>query len=340
MAGHIAMMSAAEALKLTLPFDIVTKDPSALHAVMEKFGCALVSDVVSKEECAALERLWEEDLTSIISHDDSNPAAVAALTKNVVHNWNLNTMPLGRSSALNYGLPHGKLAWTVRLHKNVKSVYSALYNGESDLCVGTDAVFFENRPLMKPEAEIKESLWPHVDHNVHLGSEAEWDEYQSVLYVWPTDESTSTTVVWPESHSSSNKTCPPHINNGHFVPLAPELHDEFAAHSRRARVPAGAMFIWNSRTVHQGWSHGPRLAVPVCFEPKGRRTDEALQRKITFAMQGRPTTHWASLGILHSVFGSHTAAATEPGITLAHRAHHHVKQEVSLDIKPEIFDLL
>jgi hypothetical protein len=64
-------------------------------------------------------------------------------------------------------------------------------------------------------------------------------------------------------------------------------------------VPAGALLLWNSRTIHQGWAPGPRLAQPVCWEPKARRSRDALIRKAVCCIHGYPTTHWAALGFYH-----------------------------------------
>ena len=34
------------------------------------------------------------------------------------------------------------------------------------------------------------------------------------------------------------------------------------------------LLLWDSRTVHQGWRGGPRLAMPICWEPRHRRSEE------------------------------------------------------------------
>ena len=94
----------------------------------------------------------------------------------------------------------------------------------------------------------------------------------------------------------------------HYVPLF-DRDDEFAAKAGRVPIRAGSMIVWNSRTIHQGWSHGPRLAFPVCLEPRERRDKEALARKVECVKLGLPTTHWASLGLPHG------SASSKPGGT-------------------------
>lgn len=77
------------------------------------------------------------------------------------------------------------------------------------------------------------------------------------------------------------------------------MQSDFIAGAVRVIIPCGGMILFSSKLIHQGWNTGPRLAVPICMEPKLFRTTEALERKVTACLEGLPTTHWASLGLLH-----------------------------------------
>merc|ERR1719410_1203790 len=81
--------------------------------------------------------------------------------------------------------------------------------------------------------------------------------------------------------------------------------------ARRVPVPAGSLFLWSSRTVHQGWSGGPRLAQPVCWEPVDRRDERSRERKLKMAALGLPSTHWGSLGIPHMLVQTELPKATK-----------------------------
>jgi hypothetical protein len=91
------------------------------------------------------------------------------------------------------------------------------------------------------------------------------------------------------------------INALHDTALKDKLRRESLDRARRVPVPAGACLVWSSKTVHQGWSHGPRLAVPICWEPRSRRSPQALNRKIRLCLKRLPTTHWASFGYQHDL---------------------------------------
>ena len=71
------------------------------------------------------------------------------------------------------------------------------------------------------------------------------------------------------------------------------LLPDWTLQAKRVPVPAGALLIWDSRLVHQGWRGGPRLAQPICWEPRARRSEEALERKARLTALGLPSTHWA-----------------------------------------------
>eukprot|EP00759_Apiculatamorpha_spiralis_P021085 PhF_6_TR26158/c0_g1_i12/m.37107 len=97
---------------------------------------------------------------------------------------------------------------------------------------------------------------------------------------------------------------------------------EFATYARRIPVPAGGMIMWSSRTIHQGWPNGPRLAVPVCYEPSSRRTGEVLEKKKQLVRLGLPSSHWASICVEHSL--SQAGMKASEGLVLTHTAHSHV----------------
>ncbi len=79
------------------------------------------------------------------------------------------------------------------------------------------------------------------------------------------------------------------------------MRERFLREARRLPLPAGSLLLWSSRTVHQGFGIGKRLAIPVCWEPRSRRSTHTLQRKICLTARGIPSTHWASLGNGHNI---------------------------------------
>jgi hypothetical protein len=233
-----------------------------------------------------------------------------------------------------YKMPQQSFAWTVRLNERVKRVYEALYPITSDtdgnegdgekceqLCVSEDLVFFKPKEYRDPSISLinnfSRSFSAHVDQN-------QWDpiagnhrSYQSVLYLWEAKEHDSTTVVWLKSHKEpyqqlmrQDEMPLTHGKMGHHYTemaamtnrwLKTNLMRRFVEEARRVFMNAGSLLIFNSRVFHQGWNIGPRLALPICWQPKSLRSSEALARKARIALSGLATTHWATLGHMHDL---------------------------------------
>jgi len=301
---HCAVMSSEEVAAITVPFAEVD---SMLKRVLDEHGAALVLGVADTEECQQLESLFREDLREVCCGSKQLPRKFPSASVSGLGEMNRCQLR---------GLPHGRFAWAARLHPQVRRVYEVLH-GTGDLVSSCDNSFFA--PGDAGGADRNRS-WPHVDHNCHDHSVvdadgnaiSDWQVYQGLLYIWPAvEQDASTTVVWPGSHRAvydelmaSDAVKTRGGKGQHFTQLQMagcSLIPQWHGAARRVPVPAGALFLWDSRTVHQGWTGGPRLAQPVCWEPVGRRSERARQRKLRLAALGLPSTHWASLGLPHNL---------------------------------------
>jgi len=324
---HAPLLSAEEAASMTVAFeDAATK----LREVMERHGAAIVTGVASPEDCSRLEKEFVADLDELIDQQVAEKCGLWAVeaashAARDAKIWPLASLPfLGPMERCpRRGLPQGRFAWAARLHPRVRSVY-ALLHGTEDLVSSCDNTFFA--PVHHAK-KASNRLTPHVDQNMHDERFRDqqgrcvkgWDCYQGVLYVWgSSEEHASTTVVWPGSHKAvydeimqDSKVKWAGKKGRHFSLIsglgcrqkAARLMKGWLKGARRLPVPTGALLLWNSRIVHQGWRGGPRLAQPVCWEPASRRQAAARERKLRLAALGLPSTHWASLGLPHSLLG-------------------------------------
>lgn len=272
---------------------------SKLKAVLKEHGMAVVKDVLRKDECMAMESLWKREL------DEES-----ALTKKEF------SEPEWWANAWLHA--HGEFAWKARLHPRVQGTFARIFDTK-ELACGFDVT--KNFCVAEAPAQTDNVQWLHVDQNTCTGITHEC--YQGILYLWHSaGEDRSTTVVWPGSHkqdgtygrliqdpSAKQKGSLRNaygIPYGHYLDLnqlegegSKCLVEEAAMGARRIPVPAGALLLWSSRTVHQGWRGGPRLAVPICWEPKDRVSLEARQRKMFMAAAGFPSTHSPSEALVH-----------------------------------------
>lgn len=319
----VPLLSSAEAEALTVRMEDAD---ACLNQVLAEHGCAIVTGVVDPVECQHLEGLFVRDLLDLVDLPATQNAgrAVQHAVEQVAQGagaWPLTSLELlGEKDRCQLrGLPHGRFAWACRLHSSVRRCYEIIH-GTEELVSSCDNPFFA--PSGQQERH-ENPAWPHVDHNRHdkrffddqglaIG---DWEVFQGILYVWSSEEShASTTVVLPGSHLDEYAALMADpsmqkrgLKGDHFSMLGAlsaaelkfALQERFQSDARRVTVPRGGLFLWSSRTLHQGWSGGPRLAQPVCWEPLGRRNELAYSRKLMMAALGLPSTHWGSLGIRH-----------------------------------------
>jgi len=325
---RVPVMSAEEVAPFMVPFADIS---SKLRATLEANGVAVVMDVASADDISRLERLFAEDLGELVDANATQAAgevfvAAAAAASADARQWPLPSVkllgPMERCQSR--GLPHGRFAWEARLLPRVREVYAALH-GTDELVSSCDNSFFAPATHKK---QVSNSVFPHVDQNGHderfQDGEGrglrDWECFQGVMYIWPsTGEHASTTIVWPGSHATvwksmmaDDKVQRAGKRGTHFTMLdslanreeAMRLAAGWQTQARRVPVPAGGLLLWNSKLMHQGWRGGPRLAQPVCWEPAARQPPEARERKLRLAALGLPSTHWASLGLPHSLLGA------------------------------------
>jgi len=331
-------MEPAEAAALTVDFACLGAEDGLLRT-LEEMGAAIVTGVLSAEEAAAFERLLAEDLAELVdgaaAERAGGPVLEAWLSakERGVLGWPAASLMMlggmGGAFLQRHGLPHGRFAWAARLHPKVRAVYEHIY-GSSDLVVSCDNPFAASD---EQEESEENGCWPHVDQNLHdpRYPMAEWKVYQGLLYARSSEaRRASTTALWPGSHREAYRDCmeDPDVQRygaagNHLTRIGfmqpggarDRLIQGWAEAARRVPVPAGALLLWNSRTFHQSWIGGPRVAQPLCWEPRARRDAAAHERKLRLAALGLPSTHWASLGLPHTLSENEPPVGCPPGMT-------------------------
>eukprot|EP00038_Savillea_parva_P026426 m.53984 g.53984 ORF g.53984 m.53984 type:complete len:484 (+) comp7498_c0_seq2:99-1550(+) len=300
-----------------------------LRDILQTHGCAVITDIVDKDEVASLEAAWRSDLVGLVDKEAALQTAegreALALLSNkagrgpgsfaafhTADSAAIGSMP-HRGFATMRGTPHGRMAWQARLHPHIKQAFAmALDTPVDTLATGMDNTFWS--PPQVPTAETN-GEWLHVDQNTNTGLTTQC--YQGILYLWSSEtEHASTTVVWPGSHRShiydNIIAADPHAKElgkqwcDQLIRLqnltsdsGVALHKQAVAHAKRIPVPAGALLLWDSRLTHQGWVGGPRLAQPVCWEPVSRRSTDAWRRKLWMCAAGISSTHASTEGRVH-----------------------------------------
>lgn len=281
---------------------------------IETHGFSIITELLSQEDIQSAQRALGLDLLEAMD----GPACAQHAEESVrtahtlITSANIEDIPRlwpGQYLVPNsHGFPQGRFAWETRLHPRVREVFELLFEGEGELCVGMDQLFY--RPSHFSYEFGENYGHGHTDHNFHdltIADTSKWRIFQSILSIWPSiDRGDWGTLIWPGSHKKihpclmADRACQ---RPGHFAHiLSMSDPDEkrrvqagYRAESRRVQLPAGSLLVWDSRTIHQGCRTGKRLAMPICWEPKSRRPEGARRRKLLVAASGNFTTHWASL---------------------------------------------
>eukprot|EP00038_Savillea_parva_P026099 m.51379 g.51379 ORF g.51379 m.51379 type:complete len:799 (-) comp7301_c0_seq1:220-2616(-) len=316
------IMTPAELAPLTIEASDMHDNPAKLRDILHTHGVAVVANVVSPDDCQALEGLWRRDLLSLVDKGrltDEHLDVVRDLESGSgIEAWpgacDPHMGPAWRGFATQRGLPHGHFAWACRLHPSVRSAFAAVHDvaDPNDMCVGLDNVMWQGFSAPSAEDNVE---WLHCDQNHNTG--LRWPIAQGILYVRPsTGHDVSTTVVWPGSHADTYHTImsDPYAKaqgrtmKGQLIKLnllqseqGKAVHAAAVEGARRVPVPAGSLLLWDSRTTHQGWCGGPRLAQPVCWEPRERRDAAALRRKLWMCATGVGSTHSSTEGRVHQM---------------------------------------
>ncbi|OQS00560.1 hypothetical protein ACHHYP_03415 [Achlya hypogyna] len=323
-----------ELAAVSIEYASIIKDPAAFKACLATHGFAVVTNVLSPADVAAAEALWAEDLRNILDVAHSaDPELAAAVARDPVHTWPAD-VTIGWP--VEHGLAQGQLAWAIRQNANIRRCYEVLHN-TTGLCVGADSIMFSR----VPPKELRRS-WGHVDYHRDLITH---NCYQSIVYLWDTTPESSTTVVWPGSHRTHYDA----VMEANPVPrlfclIPPDMVPAFEAAAVRVMVPKGAMIVWDSKLIHQGYNWGPRLGIPVCFEPSALRSPNVLAQKCALVASGVSGTHWAAVFHTHSETRARNNASRGPlqdigPFRLLHRAHLHLLDSNG-QLKPEIAALL
>jgi len=296
--------------KITISYDEY-KNEDRLKSILDEYGFAIVTDILTNEEQHEAELLMRDDLLNSIDYDNILDNKLYDVIKKIKLNknnleWPRSSIPgiIQKGFMSLKGIPQGQFAWKLRLNEKCKKIYQHLHN-EEHVTVSFDLPFFSpyGAPIKSPE------LWPHADQNLRYEQGCK-NSYQGILYVWDsTGENTSNTTVWSKTWNKEYHTLLNNIptSDNHGVNISAitdekikkEMMDGWKLHSRRVPVIPGSLLIFNSRTIHQGYSHGTRLAQTLAWEPKMCRSNKSKFQKIDAIYKGYGTTHWASLGIHH-----------------------------------------
>lgn len=265
-----------------------------LRSVLDEYGFAIVTDVLTTDEAEEGVSLFWDYLESLGTGIDRNNTDTQDNTR-----WP-PTFSTGILDNPSLCAGQSRVAWWARL--KAKQVFSSLYNTE-DLVTSFDTI-----GIYREKIKTKKEMWYHTD-STPLRHEKDHSTQGILNLIDTTENGEGGLVVLPKSHSLLFQYV---IKNADWAPLWNDepfwekynelLSDNPSLHPVRVGAPAGSVILFYSSVVHCNMpystkrtteSHLRRAVVYVCMAPRDRVTDKKWNEKRRQAVvDGATTSHW------------------------------------------------
>lgn len=190
--------------------------------------------------------------------------------------------PWGESGYLVRGnnLPNGSFAWSVRKNQTIRRFFALIHGvrDPSEMCTSMDGIFLASSGRSVKGLPLHYDAFPESEKT---SFSPETLSVQGILNFTPAEDAEdSSTILIPGSHLQTLSF------DRKMVPM--ELQATYRSSCIKPVVPKDHLLVFNSRTIH---GSSPqlrdrpdrtcinRLAVPVQFMPKKRRSEATLRLK-------------------------------------------------------------
>ena len=269
-----------------------------VHHYLEKYGVAVVSDVVSKPECKKNANLaWKEfnKLTSEMENpiDKKNPATY----KTIFEFYPLHAMLLQH-----FGIGHMQFVWNIRQNINVAKVFAKLWGcSTKELLCSFDGISFHMPPEITKRGWYKNNNWLHTDQS---SLKPDLETIQGFVSLYDINENDASLCIYEGSHKYHQdffKTFDIESKKDWFKLQNEEQYKYFVDKQCKQvciKCKRGSLVLWDSRLFHQGIEPRKerteanfRLIVYICMTPRDRAKEKDLLKKQKAFNELRMTTH-------------------------------------------------
>jgi len=282
-------------------FRYIQPPPSTLSTLkqdLEKRGYAVLPNILTEDECRELRSQAFE--------------AFRCLTKGVVDPEDSKTFdkwssffPSHSMLMQGFGVGSWEWLWQIRQKERVAEIFATIWDVQKeDLLSSFDAVSLHLPPedTSKGKGWLK-SPWPHTDQApIHEGLVC----VQGLVNLFDVNEGDATLALYPSSHKHHKQLFekfPSKSPRDDWQKLTDEqiawLEQDKGCEMVCLQGQAGSVFLWDSRTFHQGAEpsksrkvKNTRLCAYVCYTPRKWASQRNLLRKQKLFKEGRTTSHW------------------------------------------------
>jgi ectoine hydroxylase-related dioxygenase (phytanoyl-CoA dioxygenase family) len=284
---------------MSYSFKKYVTDPSNVKSKLEKYGVAIIPNVISNQECNdMIDGIW--NYFGKITEEWDNP-----IDKNNKESWKgfYDLYPQHSMLFQHWNIGHNQASWDLRQNPNIVNIFSKLWNVEpEDLLVSFDGLSFHPPPETTKRGWYKKS-WYHSDQSF---TRNDFECVQS----WITGvdvEKDDATLAFYEKSNRYHKKFGKKFNiteKADWYKLSKEQEQFFADKGcveKRIKCPKGSLVLWDSRTIHCGVESNKtrdnskfRAVVYLCYQPKNLSNNKMIIKKQKAFNEIRTTSHWPS----------------------------------------------
>ena len=276
---------------------VATSD--TLKATLEKYGVAIIPNVINQEQCAVMrEKMWES-FEHITQHFD------VPMDRNNVDSWkSFNLLfPLHSMLIQRYSLAHSQYYWDLRQNTDIVDIFANLWGTKrEELLVSFDGLSLHLPPEQTGRGWYKNNNWMHTDSGFNSNN---IECVQSFLTANEIREGDATFCFLEGSHKLHKRVGKKFkiTDKGDWYKFNEKEYDYYlkkGCERKCIKCPAGSMVFWFSKTVHSGQEplkerkiENERCIVYLCYTPRIHASQANLKKKIKAFEDLRTTNHLA-----------------------------------------------
>lgn len=275
---------------------------SELRSTLDKYGAAVVPNVISSEECEKGYRgMWNyfehisSDWDVPINHDNE---------ESYREFWKL--YPTHSMLIQNWQAGHAQYVWDLRQNPKIVDIFASIFHKQKEeMLVSFDGVSLHLPPEITRRGWYRGNKWHHTDQSFTRPNFECVQGYISLRDIEPGDATLSILEGSHKHHGEFAETFDITDKKDWFKLRKDENHYRFyedhGCVERRLTCKAGSLVLWDSRTIHCGVeplkirpNPNTRSIVYVCYMPRELSTEKLLKKKRTAFENLRMTSHWPS----------------------------------------------
>lgn len=283
-----------------------------LKKTIDKYGVAIIPDVLDTHECAeVVEGMWKYlgDITkkwkTPITSDNSNSS------------WKgfFELFPKHSMLLQHWGVGHSQTTWNVRQNRKIVSIFSELWKcNDEDLLVSFDGLSIHLAPEITNRGWFRGNTWYHTDQSYRR---SEFECIQSWITANDIEKGDATLSFFEGSNKYHKeffeefKDKYPKIDSPKDWQQLNKEQEQFyydkGCKRMNIKCPKGSLVLWDSRTIHCGIecmkkrkNIRNRYVIYLCYMPRQQSKESQISKKRNAFKNLRTTSHWPCKATLFS----------------------------------------